>query len=93
MKKYIVSASSSICRDCQVKIFNKEEMDADYGDDNYDFSFEDNFRDLQSDMIIGNPIMANSKEEAVKIVGNFHSIPDFFLTAYQIIEEDGQNDE
>lgn len=88
MKKYIVSANSLICRDCQIKMFNEEDMNADYENEDFEFLFDDNFRDFQSDIIIGDSIMANSKEEAIKIVSDFQNIPEFFLIAYQIIEED-----
>ena len=69
-------------------MFNEEDMNADYENEDFEFLFDDNFRDFQSDMIIGDSIMANSKEEAIKIVSDFQNIPEFFLIAYQIIEED-----
>lgn len=88
MKTYLVSVDSSICRDSQVKIFTSEEMTEDYGKMYCDFYNDDNFRDLQNDIIIEDSIVANSKEKAIKIVSDFQNIPEFFLTAYQIIEED-----
>lgn len=73
-------------------MFNEEEMNEDYEKMDYDFLYDDNFRDFQTDIVISDSISANSKEEAIKMVSDFQNIPEFFLIAYQIIEEDDQND-
>lgn len=73
-------------------MFNEEEMNEDYEKMDDDFLYDDNFRDFQTDIVISDSISANSKEEAIKMVSGFQNIPEFFLIAYQIIEEDDQND-